>query len=151
MTAVRHLSVLSEARPPGFGGQLELLRLRHGSSQSELARRAGIDPAYVNRLERGTGTPSRGVVTAIWAALGASLGDRERLLVAAGLCPETIIEAGGWDPYLADCDAAVLRAIDGNVAVLARKLELLTAALRRQATLIRALRSELGGELVRVP
>jgi hypothetical protein len=79
-------------------------------SQNQLARRGSVDPAYVNRLERdteGTGSlPSRRVVFGLWAALEEeSLGrvgtqDRERLLVAAGLVPETILQAGGWDAYL---------------------------------------------------
>ena len=45
------------------------LRVRMGLTQNQLARRAGVDPAYVNRLERASATstslPSRKVVLAL--------------------------------------------------------------------------------------
>jgi hypothetical protein len=40
-------------------------------------------------------------VLALWSALDGGDQDRERLLVAAGLVPEVILQAGGWDAYLA--------------------------------------------------
>jgi len=87
-----------------FGSLLRLLRVRGGHSQNQLARNAGIDPAYVNRLERApaadAAAPRRRVVLALAAALEVGPVDRERLLVAAGLCPETIARLGSWDPSL---------------------------------------------------
>lgn len=101
-----------EAPPHPLGAQLRTLRLSCGLSQSGLARRAEIDPAYVNRIERlpvdSTLSPSRTVILALYEALltaaedvGARIeyDDRERLLVAAGLCPEVILRAGGWDGF----------------------------------------------------
>ena len=38
--------VMVEAHP--FGALLRSLRVRMGLSQNQLARRAGVDPAYVN-------------------------------------------------------------------------------------------------------
>lgn len=100
-----------EQRHP-FGETLRRLRLCCGLSQNMLARGACVDPAYVNRLERvgarGAHVPSRRVILALYEALltaaeevGAHINhhDRERLLVAAGLCPEVIVGAGGWDGY----------------------------------------------------
>jgi transcriptional regulator with XRE-family HTH domain len=94
-----------------FGSLLRSLRVRIGLSQNQLARRAGVDPAYVNRLERAAATssslPSRKVVLALADSLQAGPVDVERLLVAAGLCPESILRLGGWDQSLGDI-AAVL-------------------------------------------
>jgi len=82
-----------------------------GFSQNHLARMAGVDPAYVNRLERAsadsTSLPSRKVVLALAESLEAAPVDVERLLVAAGLCPESSVRLGGWDQSLGDI-AAVL-------------------------------------------
>lgn len=94
-----------------FGALLRSLRVRIGFSQNHLARMAGVDPAYVNRLERApaesTSLPSRKVVMALAESLEAGPVDVERLLVAAGLCPESIVRLGGWDQSLGDI-AAVL-------------------------------------------
>jgi transcriptional regulator with XRE-family HTH domain len=94
-----------------FGALLRVLRVRIGLSQNQLARRAGVDPAYVNRLERAgpesTSLPSRKVVLALAEVVEAGPVDLERLLVAAGLCPESILRLGGWEQSLGDI-AAVL-------------------------------------------
>jgi transcriptional regulator with XRE-family HTH domain len=101
--------VVEQSHP--FGALLRSLRVRIGLSQNQLARRAGVDPAYVNRLERAPATstslPSRKVVLALADSVEAGPVDVERLLVAAGLCPESIIRLGGWDQSLGDI-AAVL-------------------------------------------
>jgi transcriptional regulator with XRE-family HTH domain len=87
-----------------FGERLRAFRERAGLSQNRLARRAGIDPAYVNRLERSTvedsRSPTRRVVLALAAALSLGPADRDRLLVAAGLCPEAVAKLQSWDPTL---------------------------------------------------
>jgi transcriptional regulator with XRE-family HTH domain len=96
--------VVAAAHP--FGALLRSLRVRMGLSQNQLARRAGVDPAYVNRLERAspdsTSLPSRKVVMALAETVEAGPVDVERLLVAAGLCPESIVRLGGWDQSLGD-------------------------------------------------
>ena len=101
--------VVEQSHP--FGALLRSLRVRIGLSQNQLARRAGVDPAYVNRLERAPATstslPSRKVVLALADSVEAGPVDLERLLVAAGLCPESIVRLGGWDQSLGDI-AAVL-------------------------------------------
>lgn len=77
-----------------FGALLKRLRVGAGLSQNRLARMAAIDPAYVNRLERSVTPdhpPSRAVVLRLWSALGTPPEDRERLLVAAGHCPELLL------------------------------------------------------------
>jgi transcriptional regulator with XRE-family HTH domain len=106
--------LMTETHP--FGALLRSLRVRMGFSQNHLARLAGVDPAYVNRLERAppesTSLPSRKVVMALAESLEAGPVDVERLLVAAGLCPESILRLGGWDQSLGDI-AAVLA--DGNL------------------------------------
>lgn len=96
--------VVGQSHP--FGALVRSLRVRMGLSQNQLARRAGVDPAYVNRLERAPATstslPSRKVVLALADSLEAGPVDLERLLVAAGLCPESIVRLGGWDQSLGD-------------------------------------------------
>jgi transcriptional regulator with XRE-family HTH domain len=102
---------MASAQTHPFGALLRVLRVRIGFSQNQLARRAGVDPAYVNRLERAgpesTSLPSRKVVLALAEAVEAGPVDLERLLVAAGLCPESILQLGGWEQSLGDI-AAVL-------------------------------------------
>jgi transcriptional regulator with XRE-family HTH domain len=89
-----------------FGAVLRELRIENGLSQNALARRAGIDPAYVNRLERApaqsTNLPSRRVVLDLAEAMELGPVGRERLLVAANLCPESIARLGEWDQTLGD-------------------------------------------------
>ncbi len=90
--------------PPSFGQLLRSFRIRAGLSQNLLARRAEIDPAYVNRLERAdqnsTNLPRRPVVLRMATALGLGPADADRLLVACGLCPQAITRLGTWEPAL---------------------------------------------------
>jgi hypothetical protein len=53
-------------------------------SQNALARRAGIDVAYVNRLEHGVQAPSYRAVLALAGALGLTRANTRRLLLAGG-------------------------------------------------------------------
>ena len=89
---------------PAFGQLLRTYRVRAGLSQNLLARRAEIDPAYVNRLERAphdsTNLPRRPVVLRMAAALELGSADTDRLLVACGLCPQAIARLGTWEPAL---------------------------------------------------
>lgn len=82
-----------------FGALLRRLRTERGLSQNALSRAAGVDPSYVNRLERtgpdGNGAapgartlPSRPIITALALALDLSYAERDRFLYAAGLAPE---------------------------------------------------------------
>jgi transcriptional regulator with XRE-family HTH domain len=89
----------------GFGRLLESHRRRLGLSQNELARRAAIDPAYVNRMESTRSLapvlPSRRVVEAIAVALDLDENQSDELLVAAGYCPRSVLDVGAWDETLA--------------------------------------------------
>lgn len=111
------ITVLAEPEP--FGSLLARMRVQAGYSQNALARRAGVDPAYVNRMEKTAASdrpqiPLRPVVLALWEALSPSPIDRDRLLVAAGYCPQVILDAGGWDAYL----NGAFKALDGFMSVL---------------------------------
>lgn len=98
-----------------FGRLLARFRLRLGFSQNELARRAAIDPAYVNRMENARAfapvIPSRRVVEAIAAALELSPADTDALMVSAGYCPQSVLQLGAWDETFAAV-ADVLRSPD---------------------------------------
>ena len=88
-----------------FPGLLRSFRLRSGYSQNELARRARIDPAYVNRMEAASGespvVPRRRIIEAIAVALRLDDAEMDGLLVAAGYCPRAVLEVGAWDRALA--------------------------------------------------
>lgn len=81
-----------------FGQMLRRIRSRVGISQHELARRAGCDAAYVNRMERMgqktiggqelvTVTPSRHIALGLASGLGLDARETDRLLFTAGLAP----------------------------------------------------------------
>jgi len=88
-----------------FGASVRALRLETGLSLNELARRAGVDPAYIHRIEaRGSQRPPlprRAVVLAIAAALGLGPRQTDQLLAEAGHTPAALLEIGGWDQTLA--------------------------------------------------
>jgi transcriptional regulator with XRE-family HTH domain len=56
-------------------------------SQARLAELAGLDPAAVNKLERGLSHPRRTTVEQLADALGADQFDTEQLLISAGYWP----------------------------------------------------------------
>lgn len=118
------------ARPTMFGRRLQTLRFRAGLSQNAVARAAGCDPAYVNRLERATETtplgPSRSVVIRLWLATSTDDDALDALLADAGLLPESIARDGGWELFMAGWR--------GQVRVLEHKLELAHKECRRLAT-----------------
>jgi transcriptional regulator with XRE-family HTH domain len=99
-----------------FGATLRQLRLAAALSQNRLARASGIDPAYVNRIERGLPGSAIGIrrpiVLSLADVLNAHLADlrgehderaaadlRDELLVAAGYVPQPIVDAGGWAAF----------------------------------------------------
>src|SRR6266513_3561132 len=77
----------AEAMALAFGAAVRALRLEAGLSLNELARRAGVDPAYVHRIEsRGAQRPPlprRGVVLSLAAALGSNGRQTDQLLAVA--------------------------------------------------------------------
>lgn len=96
----------AEALALAFGAAVRLLREQAGLSLNELARRAGVDPAYVHRIEaRGRAQrpplPRRAVVQSIAAALGSNTRQTDQLLALAGHAPGALLELGGWDQTLA--------------------------------------------------
>ena len=78
---------------------------RRRISLNELARRAGVDPAYIHRIEGRSGKrpplPRRPVVLGIAAALGSDPRQTDQLLALAGHTPTALLELGGWDNTLA--------------------------------------------------
>ncbi|MBV9599837.1 MAG: helix-turn-helix domain-containing protein [Chloroflexi bacterium] len=88
-----------------FGARVRDRRLQAALSLNELARRAGVDPAYIHRIEARRAArpplPRRGVVQAIAAALGSTRRETDELLALAGHTPAALLELGGWDDTLA--------------------------------------------------
>jgi transcriptional regulator with XRE-family HTH domain len=84
-----------------FDALMRSYRQSAGLSQNELARRAGVDPAYVNRMERANGPiPRPAILNALMNALTLEQSQIERLLVAAGYCPQSVAKLGTWDQTL---------------------------------------------------
>jgi len=95
----------AEAIALAFGAAVRALRQQAGLSLNELARRAGVDPAYIHRIEargaRRPPLPRRAVVVAIAAALGSNPRQTDQLLALSGHTPAALLELGGWDQTLA--------------------------------------------------
>jgi transcriptional regulator with XRE-family HTH domain len=89
-----------------FGAAVHALRLASGLSLNQLARRAGVDPAYIHRIESRAverpPLPRRAVVLAIADALGLDRRRTDQLLAQAGYAPDAILDLGGWDEALAN-------------------------------------------------
>jgi transcriptional regulator with XRE-family HTH domain len=84
-----------------FPELLRMFRERAGRSGNALAREVEIDPSYLSRIEHGDREPPRPqVVAALAQALGLSVLDRNRLLLAAGHAPLSLVQLGHWDPAL---------------------------------------------------
>ena len=81
-------------------------------SQNELARRAGIHAAYVNRCEAGVCVPRRAIVGRLADALECDALDRARLLVAAGYWPWPTTDADAAVTDLAVATALAVMAGD---------------------------------------
>jgi transcriptional regulator with XRE-family HTH domain len=89
-----------------FGSTVRTLRQQLGLSLNELARRAGVDPAYIHRIEARGGQqrpplPRRAIVISIAAALRCSARQTDQLLAVAGHTPAALLALGGWDQTLA--------------------------------------------------
>src|SRR5262249_19704772 len=84
-----------------FAALLTRWRERAGLSQNALARRMGVNPAYVNRLEHGgRGASNRALVESAAAALDLSAPERYTLLAAAGHWPTALATLGPGDVSL---------------------------------------------------
>lgn len=83
-----------------FGSLLRAYREQAGLSQSALARRASLDPSFVNRLESGQRSAERSVAEKLVAALHLEAADADRLLAAGGHLPALFARVGLQDPTL---------------------------------------------------
>ncbi|MCC7103822.1 MAG: helix-turn-helix transcriptional regulator [Chloroflexi bacterium] len=87
-----------------LGQLVRTLRQRVGLSQHELARRAGMDVAYVNRIEAAPAerpvVPRDRLLGLLASALALTTWEIDRLYVAAGRCPPSVASLGDWDPAL---------------------------------------------------
>jgi transcriptional regulator with XRE-family HTH domain len=84
-----------------FASLLRSYRERSNRSRNNLAHEVGVDPSYLTRIEHGDREPPRQhIVEAIARALRLSIADRNRLLVAAGYAPLSVVQLGTWDDAL---------------------------------------------------
>jgi transcriptional regulator with XRE-family HTH domain len=89
-----------------FGAAVRAHRVRLGLSLNQLAHRAGVDPAYIHRIEsrliERPPMPRRAVVLNIAAALELDGRATDELLTQAGYAPNALLSLGGWDEALAE-------------------------------------------------
>jgi transcriptional regulator with XRE-family HTH domain len=84
-----------------FASLLRSYRERSNRSRNNLAHEVGVDPSYLTRIEHGDREPPRQhIVEAVARALRLSIADRNRLLVAAGYAPLSVVQLGTWDDAL---------------------------------------------------
>jgi transcriptional regulator with XRE-family HTH domain len=94
---------ISDPEPLEFGPLLRKFREDARRSGNALAREVEVDPSYLSRIEHGEREPPRpAVIMAMGRALGLSLFDLNRLLLAAGYAPTSVLQLGRWDPALQD-------------------------------------------------
>lgn len=87
--------------PNSFPYLLRSYRERAGRSRNALAHEVGVDPSYCTRIEWGDREPPRQhIVEALCRALRLSVPERNRLLVAAGYAPLSVVQLGAWDDAL---------------------------------------------------
>ena len=82
-----------------FSALLHELRCARGISAHQLAKQAGVDRSYVNRIEAGERLPSRHIAGILTQALNLTRADADRLMFAADLAPISLIQLG-WDETL---------------------------------------------------
>jgi len=96
---------LDRSAPAQFPSLLRWFRQRVGLSQNRLARLAGIDPAYVNRIEAAPAgepvVPRLPILAALSEALELTPPERDRLYFAAERLPPALSRLNRWDPALA--------------------------------------------------
>lgn len=84
-----------------FASLLRSYRERSNRSRNNLAHEVGVDPSYLTRIEHGDREPPRQhIVEAVARALRLKIGERNRLLVAAGYAPLSVVQLGTWDDSL---------------------------------------------------
>ncbi len=84
-----------------IGGLIKYYRERAGVSQNALARNIGVNPAYINRLEKwGKGTNNRELIEHVAAALDLGPHERDQLLAMAGHLPIAFSQLGPGDETL---------------------------------------------------
>lgn len=97
--AAQRLARAGEA--DAFPVLLRAFRERAGRSRNRLAHEVGVDPSYLTRIEQGSREPPRAhIVEGIARRLRLSLPERNRLLLAAGYAPASLVQLGRWDACL---------------------------------------------------
>lgn len=73
-------------------------RERLGISRNKLAKKVGVDPSYLTRIEHGDREPPRvGIVIALARELDLEPYEHDSLLMSAGYAPKTTVN---WSPAL---------------------------------------------------
>jgi transcriptional regulator with XRE-family HTH domain len=84
-----------------FGEHLATVRQRVGLSQHALAKAAGVDASYVNRLEHGERqAPDVELIRKFATALGLDAAQTDALVVAGGGLPTALERLGPLDPTI---------------------------------------------------
>lgn len=88
-----------------FPTLLRSYRERSGRSRNSLADEVGVDPSYLTRIEHGDREPPRQhIIEALARVLRLTVPERNRLLVAAGYAPVSLVERGWCNTFQAVSD-----------------------------------------------
>jgi transcriptional regulator with XRE-family HTH domain len=94
------MAAAASSAAESFGALLRSYRERARLSQSALARQAGLDASFVNRVESGQRGAEREPVEALIGALQLPSEEADRLLAAAGHLPALFVRVGLHDATL---------------------------------------------------
>ena len=84
-----------------LGDTIKGYRERASLSQNALARKIGVNPAYINRLEKWSkGANNRDLIENVAAALNLSALESDHLLAEAGHVPIALLKLGPGDETL---------------------------------------------------
>src|SRR5712691_979959 len=84
-----------------IGDLVKYYREQAGISQNALARKIGVNPAYINRLEKWSmGANNRELIEQVAAALSLPALEGDRLLATAGHLPAAFSKLGPGDETL---------------------------------------------------
>jgi len=99
--AAERLMVRSSFMHDDFPTLLRDYRERDGISRNGMAKRVGVDPSYLTRIEQGEReAPRQHIIMAITRYLRLTTAECNRLLASAGYVPATVTQIGTWDDAL---------------------------------------------------
>lgn len=93
-------------------------RLRAKLTKNKLAHEVGVNPSYLTRISNGTrGAPRYDVLKAMARGLKLSNYETDKLLVSAGLAPDSVMGCG-WPEFIHDLMLFIPNATEEEITTL---------------------------------